>query len=61
MNLMLLSSVSSVVTGQWILVLGICRMNDVVAISLLCEKYYFVFIKTNCLVEVTLLVYLKQL
>ena len=54
MNLMLLSSVSSVVTGQWILVLGICRMNDVVAISLLCEKYYFVFIKTDCLVEVTL-------
>ena len=58
---MLLSSVSSVVTGQRILVLEMCRMNNVVAISLLCEKYYFVFIKTDYLVEVTLLVYLNQL
>ncbi len=35
--------------------------NDFIAVSLFFEKYYFVSIKTDCLVEVFLLMYLNQL
>ena len=39
----------------------ICMRNDFIAVSLFFEKYYFVSIKTDCLVEVFLLMYLNQL
>lgn len=59
-TLRLLPSISSVVTGQWILVYLICVLNDFIAISLFFEKYGFCSIKTEYLVEVLQLEYLIQ-